>query len=81
MLFRSSASLAAALIRPNRALVWVLIGVTTVLCLTLLWPFASGLFGFGPLHLDDIAVTLGAGALVLTLLELMKPHWRARLRA
>lgn len=76
-----SASLVVAVTRRNRALAWVLVAVTAILSLTLLWPFASGLFGFGPLHADDIAVTLGAAALVLVSLEWMKPRWRARLRA
>ncbi len=76
-----SASLVTAVTRPNRALAWVLFAVVAILCLTLLWPLASGLFGFGPLHTDDIAVTLGAAALVLISLEWLKPHWRERLRA
>ena len=46
--------------------------------LTLLWPVASGLFRFGPLHADDIAVTIGAGVAVLLTLEGMKGLWRAR---
>jgi P-type Ca2+ transporter type 2C len=74
-----SASLITALQRPNPALVWVLISVTTMLGLTLLWPFASGLFRFGPLHWDDLALTLAAGALVLVVLEFLKPIWRAQL--
>ncbi len=76
-----SGSLVTALVRPNRALVWVLLAVTTILCLTLLWPFASALFAFGPLHPDDLALTLGAGVAVLVSLELLKPFWRTRLRA
>jgi Ca2+-transporting ATPase len=76
-----STSLVMALRRPNQALVWVLLAVTTTLGLTLLWPFASGLFRFGPLHLDDLALTLGAGVLVLVFLELLKPVWRERLRS
>jgi Ca2+-transporting ATPase len=74
-----SASLITALGRPNPALVWVLVSVTTMLGLTLLWPFASGLFRFGPLHWDDLALTLAAGAIVLVVLEVLKPIWRARL--
>ena len=74
-----SASLISALGRPNSALAWVLLSVTGMLGLTLLWPFASSLFRFGPLHWDDLAVTLGAGALVLIALEVLKPIWRARL--
>lgn len=76
-----SASLVTALRRPNAALVWVLLAVTALLSLTLLWPMARGLFRFGPLHLDDLAVTLGAGVVVLVLLEVLKPIWRERLAA
>ena len=76
-----SASLVTALRRPNPALAWVLIAVTTMLGLTLLWPFASGLFRFGPLHADDLSLTLAAGVLVLAALELLKPRWRARLQS
>ena len=71
-----SASLITALRRPNGALAMVLLAVTTMLGLTLLWPFASGLFRFGPLHLGDLTLTLGAGALVLVVLEVLKPLWR-----
>lgn len=76
-----SASLVTALRRPNSALALVVLAVTTMLCLTLLWPFATGLFRFGPLHLDDLFLTLGAGILVLVFLELMKPVWRKWLRS
>jgi Ca2+-transporting ATPase len=76
-----SASLITALRRPNPALALVLFAVTAMLGLTLLWPFASGLFHFGPLHLDDLALTLGAGVLVFVSLELLKPLWRARLES
>ena len=71
-------SLIAALGRPNRALVLVLVSVVTMLGLTLLWPFASDLFRFGPLHVDDLLLTFGAGALLLVLLEVLKPLWRGR---
>jgi Ca2+-transporting ATPase len=76
-----SASLITALRRPNPALALVLLAVATMLSLTLLWPFARGLFRFGPLHLDDLALTLGAGVLVLVFLELLKPLWRAQLQS
>ena len=70
-----------ALRRPNQSLRWVLLAVTAMLSLTLLWPFASGLFRFGPLHLNDLAVTLGAGILVLLFLEFLKPHLREWLKS
>jgi P-type Ca2+ transporter type 2C len=76
-----SASLVTALRRPNPALAVVLLAVATMLSVTLLWPFARGLFRFGPLHLDDLTLTLGAGVLVLVLLELLKPLWRAQLQS
>jgi len=49
------------------------------LSLTMLWPFARELFRFGPLHVDDLAVTLGAGIVVLVFLEVLKflyTRWR-----
>ena len=73
-----SASLGTAVRRQNRALALVLLAVATILGLTLLWPFASDLFRFGPLHLNDLAFTLFAGVLVFVSLELLKPLWRAR---
>jgi len=76
-----SASMATALRRPNPALVWVLATVATMLGLTLLWPLASDLFRFGPLHVDDLSLTIGAGIIVLAALELLKPHWHARLQS
>jgi P-type Ca2+ transporter type 2C len=71
-----SASMLTALRRPNQTLIWVLLAVAAMLSLTLLWPFARGLFRFGPLHLDDMALTLGAGVFVFVLLEGLKPIWR-----
>ena len=44
--------------------------------------FISAIAGrFGPLHLDDLAMTLAAGFAVLACLELLKPFWRAQLKA
>jgi P-type Ca2+ transporter type 2C len=73
-----STSLISALRRPNLALTLVLAWIVTILSLTLLWPFASELFRFGPLHADDVALTIGAGALALGALELLKPLSRRR---
>jgi Ca2+-transporting ATPase len=33
------------------------------------------LFHFGPLHSDDVALTLAAGAVVLFVLEMLKRQW------
>ena len=74
-----SGSLISTVRRPNAALAVVLMVVVTALGGTLLWPFASDLFRFGPLHADDLAVTVAAGAVVLVVLELLKPLWRNRL--
>ena len=74
-----SASPLVALRRPNAALAFVLLAVTAMLGLTLLWPFARDLFRFGPLHADDLALTFGAGVLVLALLESAKALWHGRL--
>ena len=76
-----SASLVTALRRPNPALAFVLIALVAMLALTLLWPLASNLFNFGPLHTDDLALTIGLGIIVLATLELVKPHWRMRLQS
>jgi len=76
-----SASLVTALRRPNPALAWVSVSVTAMLGLTLLWPVASDLFRFGPLHADDLSLTIGAGLVVLAGLELLKPYWRERLQS
>jgi Ca2+-transporting ATPase len=37
------------------------------------------MFRFGPLHADDLAVTLAAGLAAILILEVLKPHWRKRL--
>ena len=75
-----SASLVAALRRPNAALGWVMLVVPVMLSVTLLFPSASALFRFGPLHLDDLALTLAAGIVVLVLLEALKAIGRGRSR-
>jgi Ca2+-transporting ATPase len=71
-----SASFLMAFRRPNRVLWIVLAGVVSILTLTLTWPDASALFRFGPLHADDLALTLGAGVAVMVILEIVKPLWR-----
>ncbi|EJN12323.1 cation transport ATPase [Bradyrhizobium sp. YR681] len=75
-----SASFTSAFFRPNPALALIFAAIALVLATALLWPPASSLFRFGPLHADDLMITLGAGLLVLTVLELLKPLWARRLR-
>ena len=73
-----SASVWTALRRPNPTLIWILLTVAGILALALKWPFAAELFRFGPLHLDDLAITVGAGILVfacLDVLKLMRRRW------
>lgn len=76
-----SASVLTAISRPNRALKFVFLGVTATLAVTLMWPVARDLFRFGPLHADDLALTVAAGILVLCILEFLKAAWHVRLRA
>jgi Ca2+-transporting ATPase len=74
-----SASIITAFRRRNAALRWVMLIVTGMLGVTLLVPFVQRMFRFGPLHADDLAVTVAAGLLAIIILEVLKPHWRKRL--
>lgn len=76
-----SSSLLVALRRRNTFLWLLLSGVAAVLTLALTWPPAMALFRFGPLHLDDLAVSAGAGVAVLIVMELVKPLWRRSFRS
>jgi Ca2+-transporting ATPase len=76
----SGASLFQAFLRPNRALAITLPAVAAMLAATLLWPTARSLFRFGPLHFDDLSLTVGAGMVVLVTLELLKWLWRGGTR-
>ena len=75
-----STSLLSAFRRPNPTLAWIVLVVVTILGLSLLWSSAAALFRFGPLHGDDLLVTIAAGAATLLALEWLKPIWRERLR-
>jgi Ca2+-transporting ATPase len=75
-----SSSLLEALTRPNRTLVLVTIFIAVVLSLSLTWPAVATLFRFGPLHGDDLAITVAAALLSLVLLELSKFPLRQALR-
>jgi P-type Ca2+ transporter type 2C len=68
----SSASLWEAFRQPNSALWWMLATISAILAAVLLFPAARRLFGFGPLHGDDLAIALLAGVGVLVLLEAAK---------
>jgi Ca2+-transporting ATPase len=72
------ASPLAALGRPQPALLIVLAAVAGILAGVNLWPAAQDVFGFDPLHRDDLLVTAGAGLAVLLILEAIKPLWRLR---
>ena len=74
-----SASIVTAFRRRNAALRWVMLVVAAMLGVTLLLPFAQRMFRFGPLHADDLAVTVAAGLATIIILEFLKPHWRRRL--
>ncbi|MFO1109392.1 MAG: cation-translocating P-type ATPase [Bradyrhizobium sp.] len=67
-----TSSLVDAFIRPNRTLAVIIVFVAVVLALSLTWPAAAGLFRFGPLHADDLAVTVAAALVSLVLLEVSK---------
>jgi Ca2+-transporting ATPase len=65
-----------AIRRPNRALAIVLPFVGLMLGATLAIPALRDLFGFGPLHIDDLLLAAGAGVFVLVVLEIAKPLLR-----
>lgn len=67
-----SASLVAAVRRPNPVLAWILAAVAALLALSLLVPPVRRLFDFGPLHWDDLGLALLPAATVMVVLELAK---------
>ena len=56
----------------NTALWWVLGGAVTFLGLVLYVPFLRRLFGFGPLHLVDLAICIAAGLVSVAWFEALK---------
>jgi len=68
--FRSS--LADAFLRPNPTLWMLICAVVLVLGTAVYWHPAQALFHFGPLHGDDVAICLSAGAALIALLEIAK---------
>jgi Ca2+-transporting ATPase len=75
-----SASILSAF-KGNGPTLWAVVGVSfSLLLLSVTWSPAERLFHFGPLHADDLAVTLLGGLIVLVLLDWMKPVFRPQLR-
>ena len=74
-------SLITAFVRPNPALWLVVATAAGLLSVALTWPPARELFRFGPLHLDDIAISLAGTGVLLAILEVTKSVWRGALRA
>jgi Ca2+-transporting ATPase len=77
-----SSSITQAIRRPNKTLGLVIISVAAILALATTWKPARILFGFGILHMDDVALTLMVGAAVLIVLEFGKrlTKWRPSFR-
>jgi len=77
---RSWTRTAVAMLRvPNAALGWVVLGASVLLAVVLVVPFAQRLFHFAPLHVTDLLLSLGAGAVCVTWFEVVKLI-RARVR-
>ena len=75
-----SASPWQAIARPNPFLWGLLALVAAILSVALYWPPAMTLFRFGTLHLDDLAMSLAAGLVVVATMEAVKPLWRVGFR-
>lgn len=73
-----SASMITAFRRPSLVLAVVIAVVTTLLSVTVFWSPAREVFRFGPLHAGDLAETVGAGLVVMLLLEMAKHLARPR---
>ena len=63
----------------NRALLIVSCVTITILALVLAVPGLRGMFHFGPLHADDLAVIAGVVISVIVVLEGLKRFWRMQL--
>lgn len=73
-----SRSILESLRRRNAALWWVVGGAAAVLALALAVPALRDLFLFAPLHLDDLALCLGAGILSVSWFEVFKVLRRSK---
>jgi Ca2+-transporting ATPase len=67
-----SKSAIASLATPNRALVWVIAGAVTFLCLVIYVPFLRRVFHFGMIHRGDLFIALAAGVLSVIWFDLVK---------
>ena len=73
-----SRSFAQLLRAPNPAL-WAIIGGALAILPTVLYvPFLRNLFHFSTLHIDDLALCLGAGCAAAAWFELLKYFYRKR---
>ena len=76
-----SASLLSAF-RGTGIVLWGVVGTAaTLLVLAVTWPPAEALFRFGPLHPDDLSISLIGGIFVLIALDAIKPIWSNSLRS
>jgi P-type Ca2+ transporter type 2C len=62
----------------NAALRWVLLGTCVFLAAVLTVPFAQELSHFAPLHASDLALSIGAGLVCVSWLEVVKSGGRWR---
>ena len=69
------------LLRPNRALLWVVAVAGSLIAIALAWPPATKLFGFAAFHWRDLAFAAAAALVLAVTLDLIKAAWRRRLAA
>ena len=72
-------SLAKLFGKANRALGWVAAVTLGLLAVAVASPLGRGLFRFGPLHPDDLALVAAIVLAVFIALEFIKRFWRTRL--
>jgi len=69
------------LLRPNRALLWVVAAAGSLIAIALAWPPATTLFGFAPFYWRDLVFAAAAALVLAVALDLLKVAWRRRLAA
>ena len=74
-----SSSLWRAISGRNPTLWAVMAIVLPLLLVAVSWGPLEALFRFGPLHGDDLGISIGAALLLLLTLEVLKRLWQARL--